>query len=327
MKKKLKLVGLAIAGVFVLLITAVIVKFYVLSPKMRPAPVVSAPTNSEAVTRGSYLVNHVAGCLGCHSPIAEDKPGDPPVEGQLGAGRDFGDMGSEVPFHLRAPNLTPDKENGIGGWTDGELMRAIREGVGRDGRTLFPQMPYLTYRQTLSDGEVLDIIAYLRTLKPIANKMGRTTVNFPVSMFIRGVPEPLEKSPPPPPSPSDKLARGRWLLETCSCKDCHDSVDSHMEKIPGKTLAGGFKFPLPGRGYAIAPNITSDKATGIGAYSDADLRRVFDEGKGKDGHVLYVMPWYWYRGLTSEDKDALIAALREVAPVAQVVERSNVKQP
>lgn len=325
MKKKLKLVGLGIVGVVALLITAVIVKFYVLSPKSRPAPVVSAPTNGEAVARGQYLVNHVTGCLGCHSPIQEDKPGDPPVESMLGAGRDFGDFGPKVPFHLRGSNITPDKDTGVGSWTDGELMRAIREGVSKDGSLLFPQMPYLTYRQTLSDGEVLDIIAYLRTLKPIKNKVERTSINFPVSMFIRGVPAPLEKSPPPPPSPSDRLARGRWLLDVCSCKDCHDSVNERMEKIPGKTLAGGFKFPLPGRGFAIAPNITSDKATGIGAYTDEDLRRVLSEGRGKDGHVLYVMPWYWYKGMTGEDRDALIAALREVPAVAQVNERSQVK--
>lgn len=324
MKKTLIRIAAGIGAVILLLVTVVIVKFYGLSPKMRPAPVMSAPTNPEAIARGKYLVDHVAGCLGCHSKIQESVSGEPPVEGMLGSGRDFGEVAG-VPVHIRGANISSDSETGIGGWTDGEVARAIREGVGKDGHALFPQMPYTTYRETLSDGEVLDIIAYIRTLKPVKNKMERTSVDFPVSMFIRGVPKPLEASAQPAPSPSDTLARGRWLLKTASCNDCHDSVDSKMQKIEGKALAGGMKFQFPGdKGFAIAPNITSDKATGIGAYSDEDIQRVLTEGKGKDGRTLYAMPWYYYKGMTKEDRDALVAALREVPAVANIVPPSRV---
>jgi mono/diheme cytochrome c family protein len=324
-KKTIKRVLAGIGGLIALLITLVVVKFYVLSPKSRPAPVMTAPTTAEAVARGRYIVHHVAGCVGCHSKVDEAIPGEPVVEGFLGAGRDFGEI-PNYPVHIRAANITPDRETGIGGWTDGEIARAIREGVSKDGHGLFPQMPYKTYRETLSDGEVLDVIAYLRTLKPVKNEPGRTSVNFPVSMFIRGVPEPLEVSPPPAPSPSDKAARGKWLLRTCSCNDCHDSVNDKMQKIEGKALAGGMKFPLPNnKGYAIASNITSDSATGIGSYSEADLRRVIEEGKGKDGRSLYVMPWSYYKGMTSEDKDALIAALRQAPAVPNAVPPSAIK--
>jgi mono/diheme cytochrome c family protein len=326
MKKILKRVLAGLGALIGLLIMAVIVKFYVLSPKSRPAPVLTAPTNAEAIERGRYLVHHVAACVGCHSEIQETVPGEPPVDGRLGVGRDFGEI-PNYPVHIRAANLTPDGDTGLGGWTDGEIARAMREGVSKDGRNLFPQMPYTTYRETLSDGEVLDIIAYLRTLKPVKNDPGKTSVNFPISMFIRAVPQPLETPPPPAPSPSDKLARGKWLLKTASCNDCHDSVNEKMEKIEGKALAGGFKFPLPNdRGYAIAPNITSDNATGIGTYTDDDLRRVFEEGKGKSGRNLYVMPWSYYKGMTKEDKEALFAALRAVPAVTNVVPPSNIKQ-
>ena len=329
MNKIKKIVVRVLAGIAALLvlgILAVVVKFYVLSPKLRPAPVMTAPTNPEAIERGRYLVHHVAACAGCHSQVDETVPGEPVVAGKLGSGRDFGEI-PNYPVHIRAPNITPDRETGVGGWTDGEIARAIREGVSKDGKTLFPQMPYLTYRETLSDGEILDIIAYLRTLKPVKNDPGHTSVGFPISMFIRGAPKPLEASPPPAPSPSDKMARGKWLLKTCSCNDCHDSVTDKMEKIPGKALAGGFKMPLPGdKGYVIAPNITSDKATGIGAYSDEDIRRALEEGKGKNGKNLYVMPWSYYKGLTKEDKEALITALKDVPPVANVVPPSAVKQ-
>lgn len=322
LKKKLKMIGGGVIAVPVLGIIGVMSFFYGCRPRSRPAPVMSAPTSAEAIARGKYLVHNVAACVGCHSTVQEDVSGEPPVEAKLGAGRDFGDFGG--PVHIRASNITPDKDHGLGGWTDGEIARAIREGVGKDGRNLFPQMPYLTYRETLSDGEVLDIIAYLRTLKPVADDPGKTSVSFPVSMFIRGVPQPLEQVAPPAPSPSDRMARGKWLLKTASCHDCHDSVDERMQKIPGKPFGGGMKFTT-GKGTFYASNISSDKASGIGSYSTDDILRVLKEGKGKSGRTLYVMPWSYYKGMTGEDLDALVAALKEEPPTANIVPASQPK--
>ncbi len=322
MKKIVVRVAIALVALVALAVLGLIVKFYALSPKSRPPQAMTAPSTPEAIARGKYLANHVAVCLACHSEIDESRPGDAIAEGRIGSGRDFGDMPG--PAHLRAKNLTPDKETGIGAWSDGEIVRAMREGVSRDGRALFPQMPYLTYGHMLGDEDALAIVAYLRTLAPIKNDPGRTEVRFPVSMFVRAAPAPVETPAPPPPPATDKLARGKWLLKVALCNECHDSVNERYEKIPGKALAGGMKFPIPGKGVAIAPNITSDKATGIGSYSDEDLRRVFEEGKNKSGRSLYVMPWSHYKGLTSEDKDALFAALREVAPIANVVPPSEI---
>src|SRR5262249_28870814 len=153
-------------------------------------------------------------------------------------GRDFGDIPG-FPGRIRPRNITPDKETGLGNWTDGEILRAMREGVSKDGHPLFPQMPYGTYGKYLGDEDALAIIAYLKTLKPIKNDPGPMQVNFPVSMFVRAAPQPLEASPPPAPSTSDKMARGKWLLKVCSCSDCHDSFDDKRNPLPGKTLAGG----------------------------------------------------------------------------------------
>ena len=324
-----KIIVRVLAGLAALVLLAVVgmsVKFYALSPRSRPAPAMTAPTTPEAIARGKYIAHHAAACLGCHSPVQEEVPGEPPIEGRLGAGRDFGDWGPNVPFHVRAPNLTPDKETGIGNMTDGEVVRGMREGVGKDGHALFPQMPYQTYAETLSDDDALAVVAYLRTLPAIKNDPGKMTVKFPVSMFIRAAPKPLEASPPPAPSPNDKIARGNWLLKVCSCNDCHDSVNARHEKLPGMSMAGGQTFPLPnGKGMAIAPNITADNGTGIGAYSNEDLRRVFEEGKGKSGRSLYVMPWSYYTGLTKDDKDALYAALRTIPAVVNNVPGSVIK--
>ncbi|MFO0664860.1 MAG: c-type cytochrome [Polyangiaceae bacterium] len=323
MKKIIKRVLAAVGALVLLGVLSLAVKFYVLSPKSRPAPSVTANTSKETIERGRYLVENVTGCLGCHSPV-QDVPGEPPVVGKVGAGRDFKDP--TFPGRLRAPNISSDKEEGIGAWTDGEVLRAMREGVSRDGRPLFPQMPYTTYAKTLTDEDALAIIAYLRTVPPAktAEGGGHTEVKFPVSMFIRAVPQPLTGSPPPAPPVTDKKARGEWLLQVASCHDCHDTYDSHRQPLPGKALGGGFAFTTP-KGRFVAPNISSDPATGIGAYSEADLRRVFDEGKGKAGRPLYVMPWSYYSGMTKEDKEALIFALKQQPPVQNAVEPSVLK--
>lgn len=322
--KIVKRILAALGALIALAVLGLVVKFYILSPKSRPAQAMKAPNTPEAVERGKYLVNNVTVCLGCHSTIDETKPGDFLVPGTEGKGRDFGAI-PNYPVHIKSRNITPDKATGIGDWTDGEVVRAMREGVSRDGSPLFPQMPYQTFAKTLSDDDALAIVAYLRTLKPIANDPGKTEVKFPISMFIRAVPQPLEKSPPPAPPVTDKMARGNWLINVCSCHDCHDGMNEKMEPIPGRELSGGTRFPLPGDKYVIVPNITSDQATGIGAYSDADLKRVFEEGKGKDGRDLFMMPWSYYRGMTAEDKEALYTALRAVKPVANLVAPSKTK--
>jgi hypothetical protein len=221
------------------------------------------------------------------------------------------------PGRVRAGNLTPDVDTGLGGWSDGEIVRAMREGVAKDGRALFPLMPYASFAKALGDADALAIVAYLRTLKPIKHAVEPSSIEFPVSMFIRAVPAPLERAAGP--LPSEPLARGKRLLALASCHDCHDGFDEQRTPIPGKQLSGGAQFPVPGKGAIYAANITADKATGIGAYSDEDLVRVFREGQNKAGRTLYGMPWSYYNGLTDEDLTALIVALRQAPAVINPV--------
>ena len=121
-----------------LLVGAVIVNFYVIHPRTRAAPALEAPSDEEAIERGRYLAHHILGSVACHSPIDEERPGDFIQQGQLLAGRAFPVMPDMFPGRLVAPNLTPDTATGLGAWSDGEIARAIREGVSRDGRPLFP---------------------------------------------------------------------------------------------------------------------------------------------------------------------------------------------
>ena len=276
-------------------------------PKMRIAAQLTVPTTPEAIERGRYLAEAMTGCVACHSPVDESRPGDFAQAGLEYAGRVW-PPGSGFPGKIVAPNITPDPDTGIGRWTDGEVARAIREGVSRDGRPLFPLMNYPGYRD-LSDDDVLSIVAYLRTRQPIRRENGQTELDFPVGMMIRTVPQPLEG--PPSGLPAAGVERGRAMLKILLCGECHTPRDGRENPIAGKDLAGGTEFKGPW-GIVYAANITAHPASGIGAFSNDDLKRVFREGRNRAGRPLWVMPWSVTKNLTDADLDAMIAALREV---------------
>src|SRR5690349_12687193 len=125
-----------------LLVGAVMVAgyFHVLMPERARPREIKVQATPARLARGKYLFA-LADCDGCHSQRDFSRFGGPVVESGRGRGNVFPpDMG--LPGTVVAPNITPDRETGIGTWTDGEKMRAIREGVDKDGRALFPMMPY-----------------------------------------------------------------------------------------------------------------------------------------------------------------------------------------
>ena len=311
-----------LAILVVLLVGFAGVTFYGFAPKRRPPAAVSAPRTPEAVERGRYLAGSVAACMTCHSEIDEAKPGDSIKPGRLGSGRDFGDL-LGFPGKVRAPNLSSSPD-GLANWTDGEILRAFREGISRDGRPLFPFMPYPSYAKQLTDEDALALVAYLRTLPPVSGKPAPTEIKFPVSMFARKVPAPVFAGAEP--LPKDPVARGRRLIELASCADCHNTFDERHQPLPGMYLAGGFPFAVPGKGTVNAPNLTPDPDTGIGRVSDEDLLRAIKAGVGRDGRILYVMPWTAYTGMTDEDSRAVVAALRTIPAVGNPVAKRSFKE-
>src|SRR5271170_2513557 len=115
--------------------------------------------------------------------------GFPPEPDMIGAGQVLPQ--GLLPGRIVAPNLTPDVETGSGTWTDDQLARAIREGIGHDGRALFPLMPYQSFR-SLSDEDLASLVVYLRSLPPVHRQQPPTQLIFPVKYLIRSVPQPLE---------------------------------------------------------------------------------------------------------------------------------------
>jgi mono/diheme cytochrome c family protein len=122
-------------------------------------------TDTAEVTRGRYLVE-VAGCGHCHTPGH--------FRGKEDHTRELGgsDVGFEVPAAgtFVGPNLTPDRETGLGRWSDQQIIVAIRGGVRPDGRLLSPVMPWQSFSR-LSDADATAIVAYLRSLKPVSNRV------------------------------------------------------------------------------------------------------------------------------------------------------------
>ena len=295
--------------------------FLVLKPeRAEPARVKVAATKAR-IERGEYLFR-LADCDGCHSGRDFSRFNGPVVEGRRGAGMVF-PASFGLPGKVVASNITSDPETGIGKWTDGEKMRAIREGIARDGRALFPMMPYEFYRH-MSDDDVESLVAFLNTLPPVKNALARTRVDFPVSVLMRTAPRPVSRVPDP--ERGDAVKYGRYLATLGSCEECHTQYDKGKPR-PGMTLAGGRLFRFPDAAVASS-NITPDRETGIGVWSEQDFvqrfyqyRRYVERGSpavGPEGFTL--MPWLNLCQLPEGDLKAIYAYLRTQKPVKHRVE-------
>jgi mono/diheme cytochrome c family protein len=269
----------------------------------------------ERLARGAYLVNHVADCMGCHAEHDWTAHDAPVVPGTLGSGQDLNIL-KGFPGKVYAPNITPDPETGAGNWTDDQLARAIREGVGHDGRALFPFMPYQGYR-ALSDEDLASIIVYLRSLPPIHRQRPPTELIFPVKYLIRSVPKPLV-GPVPEPDLSTPEKRGKYLATIAHCTDCHTPQDAHGQPLPGMEYAGGFILDGPW-GRVASANITPDPTTGINAsiFMQAMLTGYVNGRK-----LSQIMPWHVFRGMTGEDIASVLAYLKTLKPVRHHVDNT-----
>ncbi len=287
-------------------------------PSQRPAPELTIERTAERVERGRYLVQNVTGCTNCHADRDWTLYGGPAKqENRLGGGEC---LTSErgFPGTLCVPNLTPDEATGLGRWTDGEILRALREGIGRDGRALFPMMPYDVYRY-LSDADAMAIVAYLRTLEPVANPQPKPDIEFPVSFFIKTIPEPLA-GPVEAPDPADTVRQGELLAKVAGCEFCHTPLDERHQPLPGMAFAGRPNHRGPFTAVHSA-NLTPH-ATGMGSRSRAEFIGIFKAFASEDNAAIQVdpkdntpMPWTDLARMTEDDLGAIYDYLQTVAPI------------
>ncbi|HEX8817902.1 MAG TPA: cytochrome c [Terriglobales bacterium] len=286
-------------------------------PNARPLTSRKIDITPERLARGYYIFNSLSGCADCHSEHDGGSFASPLAPGMTGAGAEMALDG--LPGRIVAPNLTPDRETGSGTWTDDQLARAIREGVGHDGRALFPIMPYQHYR-SMSDEDLASVVAYLRALPAVHHELPKTEIIFPVKYLIRTVPIPVTAAVTAP-DPKDQLKYGAYLVNLGGCIDCHTPADDKGNPLPGLDYAGGEVFSGKGFHAVATANITPDPS-GISYYDEAMFIQVIRTGAVGARTLSGIMPYEFYKGLTDDDLKAMFADLKTLKPVHHRVDNT-----
>lgn len=264
--------------------------------------VAGLPSGPELVRRGEY-VTRAADCAACHT-----MPGGKPFAGGLPFTLAFGT--------IYAPNITPDRETGIGGWSNAEFLRAMRHGVGKEGEDLYPAFPYASYA-LMSDGDILAVKAYLDSQPPVRARTPANELGFPFNqrylmrawklLFLPG-----DRLQPDPARPAE-WNRGAYLVEALGhCGECHTPRNALFALDKDRKFAGA-----EAAGWK-AYNITPDRETGIGGWTDAQIAGYLStghaEGRGAASGSMAEVVDNSLRHLTQEDIRAMVAYLRSVPP-------------
>lgn len=256
---------------------------------------VGTATAETPLERGSYLMNSIVACGNCHT---EQTPAGPAPGRELAGGMVIPDEGMVA----RVPNITPDRETGIGAWTDAQIVAAIREGRRPDGSIIGPPMPIVQYRG-MSDEDAAAIVAYLRSVKPVSAKVAKSEYKFPL---------PPAYGPPvgkvAAPAPTDKVAYGRYLVTALGhCIECHSPMGPTGPEVETKPFRGGAVFRGPW-GATVAPALTAEH---LGPWSDDEIKRAITTGVSRDGRRLTPpMGFGYYKTMAAADLDAIVAYLR-----------------
>ncbi len=306
---------------FFVLTLALVFAFVGLATFSQPADAGNHLQN-DVLEQGRYIAT-IAGCTSCHTPdqaeyqnpqtltidqiktLAFDGNDAIETDKFLAGGRAF-DLGPAGVVFTR--NLTPDETTGIGTWTDEQVKIAIKTGLNAKGETLFPVMPYHVYNG-MADSDLAAVVAFLRSVNSVSNIVPDKTVNtagMPTLPYQTGIIAP---------DPSDKSTRGAYLVNSVTgCTDCHTPVDPATgAPFMDKYLAGRQPYEGPW-GIVYGGNITPDSETGLGKWSEEDIRRALVSGIAKDGRRLILMPWYAYAALTPQDVAAVVYYLKNQLP-------------
>jgi mono/diheme cytochrome c family protein len=258
----------------------------------------------EQLDRGRYLVNSVVACGNCHTPKSTDgKPTGPELSG--------GEPINSPVFSAFPANITPDMETGIGKWTDAQIIDAIRNGRRPDGTIIGPPMAIAFYRE-MSDTDVKAIVAYLRQVKPVSHKVAKSTYKIPLPPSYG----PEVKSVPDTPR-TDKVAYGHYLANGLGhCMDCHTPLVRGRNDM-SRVGAGGNTFGAPGgNGVLTSPNLTPANKNGVAGWTDAQVKTAITKGVRPDGGAIVpLMAFAWYKDISPDDQDALVAYIRSLKPV------------
>ncbi len=270
---------------------------------------------TDAIARGRYLTQ-AADCQACHTT-----EGGKPFAGGRPFVTDFGT--------LYSPNITPDAQTGIGGWSDAEFLKAVHEGVGRGGISLYPAFPYAAYTY-LTDEDVLAVKAYLATVEPVHSTPPANNLKAPFNQrwlmaVWSGFYNPNKRFEPLA-DRSPEWNRGAYLVEALGhCGDCHTPRTALQALDNRHKFAGGMA-----EGWR-AYNLSSDKESGIGTWTEADLTQYLKTGhsmnRGTAFGPMAEAVHLSFANLTASDIRAIVDYVRSVPAVDTPDLRSPKMQP
>lgn len=319
MKKALKIAAYSLL-VIIVIVAGLLIYVKVALPNVGAAPVLSIDNSPANIERGKYLATSVSVCMDCHSTRDWSLFGAPVKAGTLGQGGERFDQKVGFPGVFYSRNITP---SGISRYTDGELFRLITTGVTREGRAMFPVMPYHYYGQ-MDPEDIKSMIAYIRTLQPINSPVAESVADFPMNFIINTIPQ--KASPHKRPAKSDQLAYGAYMTNASACIECHSPVN-RGQIITDLAFSGGREFTLSDGSVVRSANITPDKETGLGNWTQEHFINRFkmyaDTGYHpphvKPGEFNSIMPWLMYSKMNKEDLAAIYTYLKQVKRVKNAV--------
>jgi mono/diheme cytochrome c family protein len=270
--------------------------------------------SSQSVARGKNLAFAI--CAGCHYDSKSGKF----------MGRSLNDL-PKIAGHLYSANLTQSKTHGVPpNYTDAELFYLLKTGISESGEF----MPYMM-RPMMADEDVNDIIAYLRSddeaVASVDTTIGKTHINFIGKTGIRfaSKPQPYNKGVQRP-DEENPVAYGRYLVALIGCYHCHSKKVLGLDYLnPEKSkgyLQGGIKLKDPEGKRLYGPNLTPDKETGIGNFTEEDFKKAIQEGIAPSGRKLSP-PMGKFKSLSDKQVNALYTYLRSLPPVHHVVKRRS----
>ena len=273
-----------------------------------------AVADEAAIERGKYLL-FAGGCISCHTDRGNKGPllaGGAPLKTPFGT--------------FYAPNITPHPEHGIGRWSDRDFIRALRDGIRPDGAHYFPVFPYTAYTK-ISDRDLLDIKAYLFSLKPVDRPNKEHRIDFPFGWrFLQTFWKWLNFEPGPAvadPNRSATWNRGAYLANALGhCGECHTPRAAHGGLNRSMWMAGTGDGPEG----ELVPNITPDNETGIGGWSPDDLTSYLQTGLDPDGDFAGSLMADVIEdntsNLTAADVAAIVEYLKSLPPIRNRVSKT-----
>ena len=320
MKTLLKVVGILIGLVVLAVVGFIGFTEYRIS-SMPDAEDITITATPAQLARGEYLANNVMGCLDCHSQRDWSMYAGPVKMSTRGAGGEEFNEDMGLPGTFYSPNLTSAH---LGDWTDGEIVRAVTMGVSKDGRPLFPLMPYHSYGK-LDREDIYAVVAYLRTLPAVENDVPPSQPIFPMNIIMNLIPqEPLYSKRP---ARSEGSAYGEYMATASGCADCHTPFDGGQPD-EAMRFAGGREFAMPQLGVVRAPNLTPHKTNGLGNWTKEMFVRRFKIYADstyrlpavKPGDKQTIMPWLVYAHMTDDDLGAIYDYLMTLEPIDHAIE-------